>query len=91
MRLLAILALVAGCHMSPEQRERDVCTAYCDCVVSPGMVETCITDDCIPALLPSVTDDCLDCVYMNSQTCSTLFNDCSDLCLDTSTPHLGGI
>ena len=91
MRLLALLALFAGCHMSPEQREHDVCTAFCDCVVTPGMVDKCITDDCVPQLQTTVSDACLDCVYMNSQTCTTLFNDCSDMCLDTSTPRLGGI
>ena len=89
--LLVLASLLAGCfETTPQQKSRDVCTAYCDCIVTPSMVEQCITDDCLPDI-PPVTDPCLDCVYANSQTCSTLFDECTDLCLDTSTPHLGGM
>jgi hypothetical protein len=89
--LIVLASVLAGCfEANPLQKARDVCTAYCDCIVSPAMVEQCIVDDCLPDI-PPVSDPCLQCVYTNSQTCSTLFDECTDLCLDTSTPHLGGM
>lgn len=89
--LFVLLFALAGCwEVSAEQRARDVCTAYCDCFVAPSQVEECIVEDCLPDI-PPVSDPCLDCVYANSQMCGPLFDDCTDLCLDTSTPLLGGM
>jgi hypothetical protein len=87
------LGLWSGCFLfeiTPEQKARDVCTAYCDCVVSPAQVEQCIVDDCLPDI-PPVSDPCLECVYANSQTCSKLLDDCTDLCVNPGTPLLGGM
>jgi hypothetical protein len=89
--VLVLACLLAGCfETTPAQDARTVCTAYCDCLVAPSMVEQCIVDDCLPDI-PPVTDPCLQCVYEKSQTCSMLFDDCSDLCIQTSTPRLGGM
>ena len=89
--MLVLACVLTGCfESSPAQNARTVCTAYCDCLVTPPMVEECIVDDCVPDI-PPVSDECLQCVYMNSQTCSTLFDDCTDLCIQNSTPLLGGM
>ena len=79
-------ALLAGCfEESPQQRARAVCDAYCECVVTVGQVEQCIVEQCLPAL-PPVSNECLDCVVQNAQTCSTLDALCTDLCIDNSQP-----
>jgi hypothetical protein len=86
-----VSGLVSGCFaIPPEQKARDVCTAYCDCLVAPTRVEACVVEDCLPAIQP-VSDPCLDCVYASSQTCSMLFDDCTALCLGNITPLLGGL
>ncbi len=88
MRLLCVcvVALVAACDTPPEQQRRDVCTAFCDCGTStPGTLESCITDQCLPQV-PSVSDDCLTCVYTYSQTCGELVNQCSATCFSQAQP-----
>jgi hypothetical protein len=85
-----VISLVAGCFtIPPEQKARDVCTAFCDCFAPATQLESCIVDDCLPDI-PPVSDPCLDCVYANSQMCGELVNQCLDLCVDNSTPLLGG-
>lgn len=76
---LLVIGLGAGCDVSPDQAARDVCTAFCDCAVTPGLVEQCVVEGCLPDL-PPVSDACLQCVYMNSASCTDLFADCSALC-----------
>jgi hypothetical protein len=74
-----LLLLLAGCAgQSSEDRSRTVCTAFCECFTTAGEVDACV-DDCVPDL-PDVSDDCLQCVYANSQTCSVLENDCLPEC-----------
>lgn len=87
--MLAVFLTACFFDNSPVQDAEAVATAYCNCLVSPSMVDACI-DDIIPDITP-VSDECLDCVYQNSQTCSTLINDCTDLCDDNATPLLGGM
>ena len=83
--------LLGGCNQSQEQRQRDVCMAVCDCVENtPSAVEACIVDDCLP-VLPPVSDACLECVYLNSQSCGVLLDECEDPCTDTNSPLLGGM
>ena len=88
---VVMLALgVAACTVPPEQRARDVCTAGCNCTeTGTANVNTCI-DECIPTLT-NVSDECLNCVYENSATCSKLVSDCEDLCKPANTPLLGGM
>src|SRR5262245_44340748 len=89
--VVALGLLLFGCTTTPEQKRRDVCTAFCDCVTgTPSALERCITDDCFPILPPAVSDPCLDCVYTNSQACSALFSTCESLCFP-GTPRFGGI
>jgi len=86
--LVALVALgtLASCfEADPQQSARAVCTAYCECVVTAGQVEMCITDDCLP-ILPPVSDECLDCVTANSNSCTSLDAQCTDICLDNSQP-----
>ena len=84
--LVAVGALSAGCfEESPQQRARAVCNAYCECVVTAGMVEQCVVDECLP-VLPPVSDECLDCVIANSQACTALDAQCTDLCIQNSQP-----
>jgi hypothetical protein len=90
MRLLgmsiasALLLVVAACEVSPEQRAHDVANAYCSCVeVTPSAIEECT--DMLEPQLPPISDDCLQCVYQNSATCSKLLDDCDDIC-SQSTP-----
>ena len=85
MRLVGVSILVVlglgGCDIPPEQERRDVCTAFCDCLGGlPSQVESCITDDCLPDVPPTISDSCRQCVYENSQMCSVLFNDCLGPC-----------
>lgn len=89
MRLVVLVLALAGCTVPPEQRARDVCTAVCNCLeIGTSQVNQCITD-CIPDI-GTVSDDCLTCVYENSQTCSALFQDCEQLCSSQQpTPRLG--
>jgi hypothetical protein len=88
--VLVLACLLTGCfNNSPAQDARTVATAYCDCFVTPSMVEACI-DDLLPDITP-VSDACLQCVYENSQMCSTLFDDCTALCDNSATPLLGGM
>src|SRR5262245_19879915 len=89
---IAMFALgVAACTVPPEQRSRDVATAYCKCTqTGQSAVDMCI-DQLVP-MIPNVSDDCLDCVYQNSATCSSLLNDCTNLCdPQQNTPLLGGM
>jgi len=86
MRAVAVaLLLLVGCtDDDPAQRARTVCTAFCDCSQIGGFVDVCI-DNCT-AKIAAVTDECLQCVYANSQTCSALDSDCSSLCSSGSAP-----
>lgn len=78
----AFVGALGGCFFeaTPQSRAEDVCTAFCQCF-SPGQVDQCVQNDCLPDI-PSVSDPCLDCVHLNSQTCSVLGTECIDLCLD---------
>jgi hypothetical protein len=77
--MLSIALGVAACTVPPEQRSRDVATAYCRCTETGNTaVDKCV-EMLIPAI-PNVSDECLDCVYQNSATCSALLNDCTNLC-----------
>lgn len=89
---IAVFALgVAACTVPPEQRSRDVATAYCKCIKTGDTAVSMCIDDLIP-MLPDVSDDCLNCVYQNSATCSSLLNDCTNLCdPQQNTPLLGGM
>ena len=89
---IAMLALgVAACTVPPEQRAHDVATAYCRCIkTGETAINTCI--DMLVPDLTNVSDECLDCVYTNSATCSSLLNDCTNLCdPQQNTPLLGGM
>ena len=79
----ALLVLVGCTDDDPVLRARTVCTAFCDCSESGGFVDTCI-DGCVMNI-PTVSDECLQCVYANSQTCPALESDCTALC-NGSTP-----
>jgi len=54
----------------------------------PASVQSCIDNDCLPAL-PPVSDACLSCVYEHESTCSGLEATCTSLCLRS--PQPGGI
>jgi hypothetical protein len=87
--VLVLACLLAGCfENSPEQDARTVATAYCQCFF-PAMVDTCV-DDIVPDISP-VSDECVSCVYQNSQMCSTLDDECTDLCDQSATELLGGM
>src|SRR5688500_15424083 len=92
MSTVAVIALaLAGCDVPPEQRSRDVCTAYCGCIESGNSAVAECVDECIPEI-PVVSDDCLTCVYENSQMCGSLLDDCTDICdPQQPTPRLGGM
>jgi len=84
MRLVvvSIVVALAACTTPPEQERNDVATAFCQCLHSaPAAIDACVTDDVLPVLPPMIPDDCLTCVYTNSQRCSQLFSDCVDLCV----------
>jgi hypothetical protein len=88
--VMFVALLMGACTVPPEQRSRDVCTAFCNCfTVGTSAVANCI-EQCIPDI-PNVADDCLTCVYENSQQCSVLERDCNDLCAPQQTPRLGGM
>ena len=79
--LVVVSVMSTGCfEESPQQRASAVCNAYCECFVSAGQVEQCVTEDCLPAI-PPVSDECMDCVVANAQTCTALDAQCTDLCL----------
>ena len=82
MSTVAAIALALGlvaCTVPPEQRARDVATAYCNCVeVGHSAVDKCI-EMLIPQI-PDVSDECLTCVYENSNSCSNLLDDCTTFC-----------
>ena len=85
-----LACLLTGCfENSPVQDAEAVATAYCNCLVSPALVDACV-EDVLPEISP-VSDACLTCVYQNSQMCSTLIDDCTDLCDNGATPLLGGM
>ena len=84
MRLVvvSIVGLVLGAcfDASPEQQHADVLTAVCECVTStPVALEQCKTR-LDPFVDPTPSEECMDCVYTNSQTCSVLLDDCEDPC-----------
>lgn len=84
-----VCLLLGGCQTTPEEERREVCQAFCQCLVTGAtQVETCIVDDCLPDIL-TVSDDCLDCVLQNSQSCPTLLNQCPAHCTQQA-PNLGG-
>ncbi len=79
--LVAVGVMSTGCfEETPQQRAEAVCNAYCECFVSAGQVEQCVTEQCLPDI-PAVSEECMDCVVSNAQTCSAL-DQCTGLCLD---------
>ncbi|HEX5060566.1 MAG TPA: hypothetical protein VFV99_14460 [Kofleriaceae bacterium] len=84
MRLVVVSfvgLLLAACGNSPEQDSRMVSTAFCDCLHNtPALSEACIDHDFMP-IVPAPSDECLQCVYENSQACLILFDKCFDLCV----------
>lgn len=79
--LVAVGVMSTGCfEESPQQRAEAVCTVYCECAVTAGQVEQCVTQDCLPAI-PAVSDECMDCVVTNAQMCTVLEDRCSNLCM----------
>lgn len=82
--LIALVAIgvssTACFEESPQQRARAVCNAFCECAVTAGQVEQCVAEQCLP-IVPPVSDECMDCVVANSQTCGALDSQCTDLCL----------
>jgi len=87
--MLSFVLSTTACTVPPEQRSRDVATAYCKCVeVGTSAVDTCI--EMLVPRIPNVSDDCLTCVYENSATCASLLTDCQTLC-GQNTPLLGGM
>jgi hypothetical protein len=84
--VLVASSLLVGCfEETSEQRSRAVCNAYCECFVTAGEVQQCVVEECLPDL-PPVSDECLDCVISNSQTCTALGAQCTDTCFDNGTP-----
>jgi hypothetical protein len=86
--LVLVLAVMAGCVQTPEQRAETVCSTFCDCVVGqqqPGAIQMCIDTDCLPTL-PPVTDACLSCVYQHESACTSLESTCTSLCLRSPQP-----
>lgn len=83
MRLVMVtfvVGVLAGCHPDPAQQREIVSTAICDCSETlPSKVDACIAQ-VDPLLPPTVSEDCLNCVYENSQQCTELFAKCIDLC-----------
>lgn len=80
--LVAVGVMSTACfEESPQQRATAVCTEFCECFVSAGQVEQCVTEQCLPQI-PPVSDECMDCVVTNAQACGALDDQCSDLCLD---------
>jgi hypothetical protein len=71
--------LLAACESTPEQKVNDFCTVACECsTASPTQRDQCI-NACV-GVIPSVTDECLDCVYLHSQTCGELVARCEAIC-----------
>lgn len=86
MRLVVsfVVLLAWGCDTSPEQEARDLCTAVCRCqFASPAQVDACI-EDCAPDV-PALPDECIDCIYTYSQSCSDL-DRCEPLCAQPQPP-----
>lgn len=83
MRLVVVSFVVlfaTACDPSPEQAKRDVCTVACQCETNglPSQVESCV-EACVPQV-PVVSDECLECFYTYSQSCSDLERECEDAC-----------
>ena len=88
MRLVvvSIVGLLAACEAQPEQQRQEVGTAFCKCETStPFALEQCL-EEVLPFVDATPTEECMDCVYLNSQMCSTLFDDCVDLCVQQPQP-----
>lgn len=87
MRLVMVsfaVLLAWGCDTPPEQEARDVCTAFCRCqTASPAKIDACV-DECAGEL-PALPDECVDCIYTYSQSCSDLTR-CVPMCEDTQQP-----
>jgi hypothetical protein len=80
MLWLVAVGLWTGCfEAAPENRAQTVCTEYCECFADPGEVDECIVE-CVPDI-PPVSDECLDCVLANSNSCPALEAQCTDLCV----------
>lgn len=93
MRRLVVVLVVAlgGCAQSPQQRAEQVCMTFCDCLVGPAQVQSCVDTQCLPQLPTPVTDACFDCVNQHDSVCTTLENTCGPTCFPTLTPDLGGM
>ena len=88
MRLVvvSIVALLGACETPPAQEREAVATALCQCIhATAATVQECVMD-VDPLLPPAVPDDCLTCVYTNSQMCSRLLAECVDLCFQQPQP-----
>ncbi len=81
MRLVLVMFVAlwaAACNVSPEQEARDLCTAVCNCTTaSPAKAAECV-EECTPEV-PALPDDCIDCIYTYSQSCSDL-DRCEPMC-----------
>ena len=94
MRWVFALSVLVGCTQTAQEKAQDVCQAYCDCVdpgALPSVLDECVTQQCLPQL-PTVSDDCLTCVFEHDQVCPELFDRCDSLCISPAqTPKLGGM
>ena len=82
MRLVvvSIIGLLAACNTPPEQEARDLCTALCNCMTaSPTLRDECVAE-CIPDVPAMLPDDCINCIYQYSQSCSDLEAHCEAAC-----------
>jgi hypothetical protein len=72
------LLVAVGCTQSPADRATAVCDAFCTCAGGLQATVDACNEQCL-ALIPPVTDPCLQCVYDHETSCAAL-DTCQQLC-----------
>jgi hypothetical protein len=85
-RVGLVLVLVSACFaQQPQQRAEQVCNSFCGCL-APAGVQSCVDNDCLPALPQGVSDNCFDCVNQHEASCTSLETSCMATCFSSAQP-----
>lgn len=88
---VGLVLAIAGCAPAASGNEESLCTVVCRCQAGglPSQQRACV-DACVEdADLGAVTDACVACIFVNADSCTTLFETCDSACDRDDEPEPG--
>ncbi|MDQ3365980.1 MAG: hypothetical protein M3680_11185 [Myxococcota bacterium] len=70
----------AACSIPPEVQAQLTCDVICGCLAGPADLDACTTGCIDEAQFRNLPEDCFECIQAHANACSTLEQDCEDLC-----------